>query len=210
MSTLILGSNGSMGKRYQAILRYLGRPFHGIDLATDASSVSSAIESAQSYIIATPTETHLDFVRRLAPLGKPILCEKPLAKTQVDLEQFFELLASYRETPFRMMLQYEMLIRPDRIGGSFYDYFRHGNDGLVWDCLQIIGLARGKIELRETSPVWACKINGQTLNSGDMDAAYIAYVQKWFKKPAQSLDFLADMHKKALKLEKSGVYGTIH
>jgi len=90
----------------------------------------------------------------------------------------------------------------NRIGRSHYDYFRHGNDGLVWDCLQIIALARSAPLLRETSPMWSSMINGKALNIAHMDAAYMAYVQAWFKYPAQDMGEIIGIHEKVDAFEK--------
>jgi hypothetical protein len=195
VSVVILGANGSMGKRYQSIFRYLGVGFHAMDVGYTDAQVDAAVSASQGVVIATPTGTHSRIIQRLAPLRKPILCEKPVIQDTAELKQVLELLADAR-TPFRMMFQYSVLSEPGRIGRTSYNYFRHGSDGLVWDCMQIIGLARGPISLREESPVWSCVINGQTLNSRHMDAAYIAYVQTWLRSPAQASAQIQEIHDK--------------
>lgn len=204
MSILIIGSEGSMGKRYQAILRYLNRSFVCADKQMSGGEMLIAAQRSEGIIIATPTDTHGELIKCLAPLSKPILCEKPIDK---DPDQFHEIMEALKafDTPFRMMMQYEMLISTDSIGHSHYDYFRHGNDGLYWDCMQIIALARGSISIRESSPVWSCKINGKPLNLAHMDAAYIGYVQKWFNKPSQNLAYLEDIHQKVRETEKKSL-----
>lgn len=203
---LIIGNKGSMGQRYQAILKYLGKRFEGADTDTQPGTLNSQISRASSYIIATPTHTHVEFIRRLLPQGKPILCEKPVCKDVVELEKLLQEIKASK-TPFRMMFQYALLSEANRMGKSLYNYFRHGNDGLVWDCLQIIALSRGTLELGENSPIWTCVLNGRRLNVQDMDAAYIGYVQKWLADPHQNLDKILAMHRKASELEKSRVYG---
>ncbi len=101
-----------------------------------------------------------------------------------------------------MTYQYSLIASKDTIGKSFYNYFRHGNDGLAWDCLQIIGLARGAISLEECSPVWSCVINGRRVPLAAMDAAYIGYVQSWFKNPHQDMGLLQAIHEKTDAYEK--------
>jgi hypothetical protein len=201
MSVLIVGSEGSMGKRYQAILKYLNRKFICVDKQNTLNEVSTAAQKSQGIIIATPTHTHGDLIRQFAMLGKPILCEKPITKDPQELKDIITDLKTWG-SPFRMMMQYEMLIDRSTIGPSHYDYFKHGSDGLIWDCMQIIALARAKLELREESPVWSCKINGKTLSLAHMDAAYIGYVQKWFQSPRQDLGYIESVHQKVLDAEK--------
>lgn len=200
MSIVLIGSEGSMGKRYQAIFRYLGIKFQSFDAHHGLRLVTQAVSKAEGVVIASPTATHAQYIRALAPLRKPILCEKPVMK---DLAELRECLAQLRDagTPFRMMLQYSMLVQPNRIGRSFYNYFRHGSDGLIWDCLQVIALARGPCALKEESPVWSCMINGQRLNIAHMDAAYIAYIQKWLRDPSQDLEGIYAIHERVRAAE---------
>lgn len=203
---LIIGSKGSMGQRYQAILKYLGKKFEGIDLDTPPGIALNLTGKASSYIVATPTDTHVGIIRTLMPHGKPILCEKPVCTDVVELEKLFKDLKHAR-TPFRMMFQYALLSEANRVGKSHYNYFRHGNDGLVWDCLQIIALSRGPLELNEMSPIWTCVLNGKRIQIQDMDAAYIGYVQKWLVEPAQDLDRILAAHQKTSEIQKTGFYG---
>jgi hypothetical protein len=206
LSVVVIGANGSMGQRYQAIFRYLNHGVHCLDAQHSISQIREAVKAAQGVVIATPTDTHAALIRELAPLRKPILCEKPVTKDMGEMEEIRALLKD-TGTPFRMMYQYSVLADPTRIGRSSYNYFRHGGDGLIWDCLQIIGLSRGIVNLREDSPVWSCVVNGQTLNLRHMDAAYIAYVQTWFKIPGQSLDFIQGIHEKTHDFARRHPYG---
>jgi hypothetical protein len=192
---LLIGSQGSMGARYASILRYLGKSFVGIDKETSEKKRMELAKYSDGIIIATPTETHQYLIDEMIPAKKPILCEKPVVRNPDILRGLLKRMGDAK-VPFRMMFQYSMLTNPNRIGKSRYDYFRHGTDGLVWDCLQIIALARGECRLREDSPIWSCMINGQRLNIADMDAAYIGYVQEWFKKPGQDPGLIQSIHDK--------------
>lgn len=201
---LLIGANGSMGKRYQAILRYLGKDFRAVDKETRGSLLSSAAIRCSSAIIATPTQTHEEVISTLIPSRIPILCEKPVTK---NLKALDEILSTVKKnkTPFQMVAQYKMLVQPDRIGRTRYNYFRHGNDGLVWDCMQIIALARGEVTLQEESPVWSCMINGQALKIQDMDAAYIAFIQNWLNNPNGDLGWIRTAHEKT-KAENDALF----
>lgn len=192
---LLVGAKGSMGKRYQSILRFLGKDFIGVDKETDDRKRAKLMGECDGVIIATPTESHENLIAEMAPFKKPILCEKPVTKDLGGLIAVTKRLET-EGTPFRMMFQYSMLVNPNRIGKTLYNYFRHGQDGIMWDCLQVIGLARGECVLKEDSPVWACMINGQRLSIADMDSAYIAYVQKWFTTPHQDLGAIRGLHER--------------
>ena len=198
----LIGSEGSMGKRYQAILNYLKEPFDPLDLSLiGKDEVMRRAKLCHKYIIATPTHTHAEYLRAFIPDCRPILCEKPITK---DIDELVELvaLAEKHGNHFQMMFQYkELATAPVNGGGTHYDFFRHGNDGLTWDCLQMIGLANGALHLSEKSPIWTCMINGQPIPIADMDWAYVQVVKKWLAgKLDQRLDQLLHIHKKTAKM----------
>lgn len=206
MSILIMGSDGNMGKRYGAILKYLGKEVVGVDRHHEPETVRKLVKKADGIIIATPTETHLKLLKALKRYKKPILCEKPFSKNIRDLS----LLLDYyykSETPLNMVYQYKELVNGKSHGDSEYDYFRHGSDGLLWDCIQIIGLAKGNVTIREESPVWRCQINGERLSLNMMDVAYVQHLKKWLAKPGQALSEILDVHMKVSDLERGSKDG---
>lgn len=193
--TLIIGSQGSMGKRYQAILRFLEEPYDCFDPSLALSSYPS--EKFSRFIIASPTKTHLDWVKHLDRFNRPILCEKPLSK---DLKEVDEILSC--QSPISMMMQYAYLADKDSYGRSAYNYYHHGADGLIWDCFQVIALAKtNEIELREDSPIWKCIINGKKISRGDMDMAYVEAVRYWLKGFHVKRSDLRDWHHKVKAFE---------
>lgn len=166
--TLLVGSEGSMGRRYQAILKFVKEDFDCLDV--NKPKVKD-FKYYNRFIIASPTSTHFSWINELSETGKPILCEKPLSKNLDEVRQML-----FGLSPVSMMMQYKYLVEPSSMGPSWYSYFRHGNDGLVWDLFQIIALAQGSVAIAEDSPIWDCGINGKKLNFSDMDAAYVKAV----------------------------------
>ncbi len=202
MQTLIIGSDGAQGRRYQAILSYLGREFICADPKRPESMIIQKEKEKRigGVIVATPTDTHVTILKRFMHTGVPILCEKPICK---DVQQLTELVEEIEDCKAKvsMVLQYRHLgfpvFLPRRY--SFYDYFRHGNDGLLWDCLQIIGFATGGVRLDESSPVWKCQINGKTLDISKMDTAYVTDVREWLAQINQrSMRDVLEMHQKVV------------
>jgi hypothetical protein len=194
-----------MGLRYRRILDAMGHTYKRFDQDHNVRDLFWMARGCDGILIATPTMTHQRFVEMLVPLRKPILCEKPLA---TQMTQVFDMLerASHYRTPFRMVNQYAVL--PNGTGGvTSYNYFRHGGDGLAWDCIQIIGLARGRLVLGDDSPVWKCSLNGRRQLLSMMDTAYMRYLDLWFQKPKQDLGYLIDIHQKTDYLAR-GAYGT--
>lgn len=200
---LIVGSEGAQGKRYQSILKYLGHRFCCLD-KTVSPPPNTVLKEITGIIIATPTDTHLNLVRFYMSLKKPFLVEKPLSK---DIDALSCLLKDGLSTNLKlsMVAQYRHLLTQFTIGNSHYDYFRHGNDGLAWDCLQIVGFARGKVELKEESPIWDCTINGEVLNIRDMDRAYVIEVEQWLhNKNQMEPGFVLEMHQKVREYQECG------
>lgn len=193
--TLIIGSEGSMGKRYQAILSFLGKPFECYDMKFGGYP---QLDKYSHFIIATPTETHFRWVQNLDQYQKPILCEKPLSK---DMDEVRGILAC--TAPLSLMMQYHAFDIPTSHGLSWYNYYAHGKDGLAWDCFQIIALARGEFEIKETSPVWSAGINGHEIERGHMDTAYLYAVINFYDGKYFSKDQMLEWHWKVDKYAKS-------
>ena len=195
MRFLIIGANGSMGRRYQAILSSLGHEFDCVDINHHEDSVLGLAYLCDGCIIASPTDTHLYYIHLLAPLSKPILCEKPVSKSLEEVTDALDICRA-NSTPLTMMMQYKVLTKKEDVGPSLYDYFRTGPDGLPWDCFQIIGLAENDVQIRNQSPIWKCMINGRVLSIADMDKAYVRFLKAWIRGYRQSPNEILGMHQK--------------
>lgn len=198
---MIVGANGSMGGRYQAILKYLGKKFSCIDIDYKVDAFKKIADECEGVIIASPTPSHFFFLDLFSRRKIPVLCEKPLSTSRDHLEVIKDIFVNERGLNLTMMMQYKMLDQHDSDGNTSYDYFRHGNDGLIWDCLQPIALARGQVEIRGASPIWNCTLNGKKLSLGDMDKAYVDFVYRWLMNPGDDMDRLFDIHLKVMDWE---------
>jgi hypothetical protein len=186
-----------MGKRYRAILRSIGHEVTGEDLQEKHGKASES----DAIIIATPTDTHAAVLRSCMALGKPILCEKPIVK---DIGALRLLMADCRAagTRLQMVSQYDYLVGENRGAGlSHWNYFKSGNDGLAWDCIQIISLAKDRPFLSTDSHIWSCSINGQDLHIEDMDDAYYWMIADWLKSPRDDIDRIIKSHEAVVKWE---------
>lgn len=185
---LILGSDGNMGKRYSAILRSLEVDFipnegQGLPVKGDFDGV----------IIATPTYMHCQHIRKVWDYGVPILCEKPLG---TDLAEVLDLCrdAERDGIKLRMANQYAQLVPEGAHGQTVYDNWRTGGDGLAWDCISVIALAKRTIYLDNKSPVWTCVINGKHLSLSDMDGAYVQMIRGWLGGDVDGIDYIRKAH----------------
>ncbi len=201
MSVALIGSEGSMGMRYQAVLAHLKEPFTPLDSTKNKESeIEKAVKESTRILIATPTKTHVEILRKYMPLKKPILCEKPVTKDIVEMIELHSW-ASKQGYSYNMVMQYKRLDipfkTPDR--WSHYNYFRPGKpeDGLAWNCMQTIALAQGPVWISDKSPVWECTVNGRSLSLANMDQAYVDEIRLWLIGALdQSMDEILQMHKK--------------
>lgn len=198
MKIYIYGIKGGMGRRYRAICESLGHEVGGEDIYC---LIGHSRAATDAIIVATPTPTHAEILYMLRDCGRPILCEKPLATNPVVVETLLEQLKR-AGTRIAMVNQYAELDDPRSEGETTYNCFRHGADGLYWDCISLIRLARGAVILREDSPTWECRLNGKDLRLGDVDKAYVTMIEGWLMDPTKTdYDELLRAHQKVARLE---------
>lgn len=216
MKILIVGNLGNMGRRYQLICESLGCEVTGWDTAI-GKGIEGRRYSLDQYagvIIATPTCTHLNVIEGYA--GKlPILCDKPIC---TNLKRIDELLA-IPGINLRMINQYEYFENQrvnfikevksrihtdvyDSQKKTYYNYFKHGADGILWDCINIIGLAQGPCEIAEDSLVWECVINGHRCELADIDRSYIWNITDWLGKFDNNHNYIKHAHRKVLQMQE--------
>lgn len=209
---LIVGADGNMGHRYKAVLDYIGLPYTGVDINSSILETIYQAKDCEGIIIATPTDTHYYILQKLyeTKIDTPVLCEKPLTR---DIQQLHEITQVFaKQIPLTMVLQYHFADRlpgmvtyteSEVVYGTYYNYFKHGNDGLKWDCIQIIGLSDGNGLIEETSPIWDCIINGERIDYSDMDEAYVKMIRHWRGNPGWNYRDLYDMHLKVLMVSEN-------
>lgn len=189
----VVGYRGNMGRRYCTILDYLGIPYHGVEKEDEDWEPEKDVEGI---IICTPTETHYEVLQNSC-YGLPILCEKPLIKNIGHLEDFLQF---GPETS--MINQYRYFYTPsDEL--TLVENYHTGNDGLLWDCLNIIGMARSDIHLTKKSPIWNIELNGKRINRAKIDTAYIRNIEDWLTGDlVESKRYIIHAHKKVIEYEK--------
>lgn len=182
-----------MGRRYKAIFNHLGVDYAEFDSKTH-EHIHSYAKLASGFLIATPTVTHVDLIFQLAPYKKPILCEKPITRDPTELAAVLML-----KPKLQMVNQYAFMPIGRGKKPTHYDYFRTGGDGLEWDCINVIGLAKAGVKVKNHSPVWDCQINGKKLSLSDIDGAYMKMVRAWLNDPVPNLDYIKTSHNKVME-----------
>ena len=87
----------------EAAALYGGRPMDDLDSVLSDPRIDAVI-------IATPTNTHVDYIEKVARAGKPIYCEKPLDQT---LERVDCAMAALEANPVPFMLGFNRRFDPD-------------------------------------------------------------------------------------------------
>lgn len=182
---VVLGAAGNMGRRYSHILKLLGcevteRDLHNIDEPFEA----------EMGMVATTTDTHLESIRRLVDGNvKSILCEKPVSKSLVELQEIKRITEKY-EVDFRMVCNWCQCTPISFNPGTCvveYNNWRTGNDGLYWDVIQLIHLARSiepsDLSIDKQSPVFHASINGIDISLTDIDRSYVWMMLAWLNTP---------------------------
>jgi len=166
----IVGCNGSMGRRYSAILKYLNIPFDGIDIK-DAFKRTGTKRA----IICTPTRSHTVVVENLMEAGYDnFLIEKPMFDREEDYNWA---LANSHLCKMQMVCNYKFI---NGVGGhTYYNYYDSGKEELWCNLFQLIGLAESEFEFRDNHPVWSCVLNGRILMLDDVHSSYITMIEAW-------------------------------
>jgi hypothetical protein len=203
-----------MGRRYAAICDYLGFRWSGTD--DGYKDVSLHDKSITHYIIATPTDHHLDAIIALEGYNKPILCEKPLQicnrETYPALEKTVK---AIQNKQIYIVNNWQHFIDEQHSSTSVrntieYDYYHSGNDGLAWDCFQLFGLKNiENVILKNESPIWDVRLHCYKIHipsfrlprdRGHFDESYIDMIQAFINNDDWE-DELWDMNK-ALEITK--------
>lgn len=185
---LLMGSQGSIGRRYSAILKRIGQDACLYDIKSQRRLID--ISDFDHIIIATPTETHVDilisitdFCHKYSCPIPAILCEKPVSTgvlNVIDLIPDFSMVFQYGT--FFDKKEYDNLEWSQGDYVSSYSYYDTGKDGIFWDLIQVIGLHKGNIDslyVSTDSIVWDCTVNNKRLCMQEMQLSYLKMIQDW-------------------------------
>jgi myo-inositol 2-dehydrogenase / D-chiro-inositol 1-dehydrogenase len=95
--------NPRMSSAQKAATLYGGRPMDDLDAVLADPGVDAVV-------IATPTDTHVDYIEQAAAAGKPIYCEKPLDQS---LERVDRAMQALQMHPVPFMLGFNRRFDPD-------------------------------------------------------------------------------------------------
>ena len=176
MRVLLIGSRGSIGRRYMSILNYLGIEVEGYDTLDHGHVIrdfhNEHDDSFDKAIIASPTLTHYFYCKKLLEMNKPFLVEKPLSRFPGECA---DLIALDKNKLGRIVCNY--LYALDGHKPAFYDYYNTGGDGVLWDLSQLIYM-NPKIEISTRSPIWKLmRDDGVRVTYDELESSYIFMVK---------------------------------
>jgi len=184
MRVLVVGGLGSIGRRYCAILRYLGIEYEVLDIQKMRIDGSALLTDNifdlndcvfDKAIIATTTDTHFRYCKRLIEIGKPFLCEKPLSKNLEECKELVEL--DQQKLGFIVNNYRHCLPIPSK--RISYNYFNTGSDEALWDACQLIYLDPNA-EIMTSSPIWELSCNlGTEISYRSLENSYVEMIQNF-------------------------------
>lgn len=109
--------NPRMSSAQKVAEQYGARPMDDLDQVLNDPSVDAVV-------IATPTDTHVDYIERVAQAGKAIYCEKPLDQS---LERVERAMTALQRHPVPFMLGFNRRFDPDN--GALRETVKAGEIG---------------------------------------------------------------------------------
>lgn len=159
---ILLIGDGSISKRYQAILRKFNYPFKIFDNPLNENPEDIGNMTFDRAIICTPTRFHYQYAKLLLDLDKPFLCEKPVSK---DINDCDVLLHHENAKNGWVVNNWSLAILRtvyrSKISKISYNYYHTGGDGLVWDVCQLALIAKMQnciLEVSRDTPIFQAKV----------------------------------------------------
>lgn len=179
---LIIGGNGSIGTRYQAIFKKYNIEYKVFDDPSQENDHEIGGIGFDKAIICTPTRTHFTYCKMLMDLQKPFLCEKPMS---MDMNECDILINNMNSKYGSMVNNWSLALltgRMGRIKKISYQYYHTGSDGLVWDVCQLVDIASqlgAKLEVSRSFPVFNCTVQmiDGTIEQISLEEIQRSYIQ---------------------------------
>ena len=190
MRVLLIGGRGSIGRRYEKILKFLDQEVIIFDTADrEHPSIKKNeyyIESLRSMnngswdkaIVCSPTKMHYSHVRGLLDLRKKygkkdILVEKPVSKDPLEIEKI-------NQDRVFMVCNYKFALVGRR--PLEWTYYNTGSDGAYWDLIQLLHI-NPALKISTEGTIWKLKTNEGDLTYREVEQGYHDMVSSFLFKP---------------------------
>jgi hypothetical protein len=182
MRILVIGSLGSQGRRYCAILKYLGIDFVKCDIY-NKKEIQEHPPKVDHAIITTPVLQHYEWCLWCIATKIDFLCEKPVSKSITQVKTIKDL-CEKNNVDGRMVCNWAFTCRYQLFPNKNiikFNYYNTGKDG-KYDLSQPLYLSKN-FKIKTTSPIYECEINGQKISQIDFDKSYVAMILNWITFP---------------------------
>jgi len=189
----LVGGDGGIGRRYQAVLNYLREPYIVIEKGDDPSLLGT--KDVTHAIIATTTENHMEWCERAAHKNLWFLCEKPMSKKKEEIKPLFgEKTMGFVVNNWAFVEGSMYGMKPKRLS---YNFYNTGKDGLVWDVCQLVylsHLSQGTLEVRTESHEWITYWNDFNVPYNAIEASYVQMIRAFMAHDSKRLWSLTDAY----------------
>ena len=189
MRVLLVGADGRIGRRYKAILKMLKVDVISFD---DPEAHPREVESLvfDKAIIAAPTDLHYAYSMQMARMDKQFLVEKPLSKSLDECMMLGHIFGGYVVNNY----DYVCKLFTNSAPTIEYDYYNTGDDGMEWDCCQLLYLDPDAT-IKTESPLWKLRINGSRVHYDQLEDSYVWMVRDFLAENVKNLWTLRDGRK---------------
>lgn len=175
MRILVIGSEGSTGKRYCRILRERGIHVWEYDIGDHISC--DELQDCDKAIIASPTSTHFKYASVLQSINTPYLCEKPATDELKNLPHMTG----------KMVCNWAFVF-PDRIlepgkHRVVYNYKNTGKEGFWLDTTQLQILTDYYGAIKNKAEDFTCFIDRLLVTKEMIEASYERMIKAWLSEP---------------------------
>ena len=193
MRTLLLGGRGSIGRRYEAILKFLEKDYFIFDIADRDSPDPKVGEyylkalgdmnrgDWDKAIVCTPTDSHYSDAKRLLDVcrvkrcKKDILIEKPVSKSPREI-------ADLDRDRIYMVCNYKYALM-GRVPLK-WTYYNTGRDGLYWDLIQLLYI-NPELEIDPKGIIWTLETNEGEMSYREVEQSYYDMILSFLCKPQE-------------------------
>lgn len=195
---MLIGSEGSIGRRYHGILRHLGVEVFTYDTKVGGSQFLEdyTMGACDGFIIASPTDTHVGWCYDLLRFKKPILCEKPVG---VSVDQVRELYITDGALEHIYVVDnWVHMLGGDVSTNHYIEYanFHTGNEKVEWNLAQPIFLTKdGSLTINLCQAFFGVNVfdKKKSYNTRDIDLSYVDMIVAWLQTGKTTWDLLCGM-----------------
>lgn len=184
---ILLFGHGSIGRRYEKILNFMNEEVCIVDIQRPDYAEAIDLVSSGDWdkaIIATPTGTHVDMFWRLVSHKKPMLIEKPIAKSTQPIELMRDYCKNHDIEAY-MVCNYKFALMGRK--PLEWNYYNTGSDGLEWDLIQLLYL-NPELKIGTDGFVWGVATDEGRLAYREVEESYFHMIHSFLFQPTNLWD----------------------